>query len=107
MELEGKKLGLLVSAPPESRNFLHALHLAEAALQRGVTVYLYLIDEAVTGLPHQMVTEAMEHGVKLFACAYSLQRRNLSLETTATLAGLTLLADIIHSSDRFLAFQAR
>lgn len=105
MELAGKKLGLIVAAPAGSPNFSHALGLAREALGRGLTVYLYLIDDGVAGLNSPGLSELEARGLKLFACAYSLQKRKLSMETTATLSGLTILSDIIGSSDRFLAFR--
>jgi hypothetical protein len=43
-------------------------------------------------------------GVHLFACAYSLQRRGLNAPPEATLAGLTILSDIMASAGRFESF---
>lgn len=48
--LRGKKLGLLLSAHPSQPAFVHALRLAQAALEEGLKVYLYCLDEAVAGL---------------------------------------------------------
>src|SRR5207249_9235427 len=43
--LSGKKLGLMISTAPEHPNLATALGLAQAALDRGANVYLYLIDD--------------------------------------------------------------
>src|ERR1700722_12047115 len=43
VSLRGKKLGILLSAPPDRPGFQHGLGLAEAALSVGVEVYLYCI----------------------------------------------------------------
>jgi sulfur relay (sulfurtransferase) complex TusBCD TusD component (DsrE family) len=104
MSLHGKKLGLLVSAHPDQANFGHALGLAEAALNEGVTVYLYCIDEAVHGLGAAQLQSLAARGLKLFACAYGLQRRNLAVKTSATLAGLGVVSDLMASTDRFVCF---
>lgn len=104
MLLRGKKLGLLISAPPDRPNFLHGLNLAEAALRQGVDVYAYFLDEAVPGIVGVRVQALKARGLKLFACAYGAQRRNLSLSDHATFAGLTVLSDLIASTDRFVSF---
>jgi len=52
VSLHGKKLGLLLSTGPEAPGFQHGLRLAEAALQKGVDVYVYCIDDAVAGVGH-------------------------------------------------------
>ena len=103
MELRGKKLGLLVSCPPEAANFLHAICLAESALSRGVTVFFYCLDEAVRGLPNSRLQALRVRGVRLFACALAAQRRGVPFDDSATFCGLTLINEIIASSDRFLS----
>jgi hypothetical protein len=102
--LAGKKLGVLLSAAPQHPNFTHCLRLVEAALERGVDVYLYCIDEAVIGVGLPPVQSMRERGLKLFACAYSCQRRNLPVTENATYSGLSMVSDIIAGTDRFLSF---
>ena len=104
MSLRGKKLGLLVSAPPDSQSFHHGLKLAEAALDAGVTVYLYCIDDAVTGIADSQLRALTARGLSLFACAYGAQRRNIPVNDSAVFAGLTIVSDIIGGTDRFLSF---
>ena len=104
MQLRGKKLGLLISVPPDDPNFRHGLRLAETALARGVTVYLYCIDEAVRGLNDEHLQRLHSAGLKLFACAYGAQRRGLAPGDQAVLGGLTILSDLIAATDRFLSF---
>lgn len=104
MTISGRKIGVLVSAAPAQPNFRHALRLAEEALGSKLDLYLYLIDEAVAALHEPKVLELQKRGAKVFVCAYSLQKRHFELQTEATLAGLTILSDIISASDRFVAF---
>ena len=100
--LHGKKLGLLLSIPPEHPSFRHALRLAEAALSQGVAVYFYCIDDAVRGLAQLQSLKAA--GANLFACAYGAQRRNIPVNDLAIFSGLTVVSDIMASTDRFVSF---
>ena len=102
--MEGMRLGIMISAAPGSLNFEHGLRLASEARARGVEVYLYFMDEAVAGMGDPRLPEFKEAGLRLFACAFSLQKRNLPLECPATLGGLTLLNDVLTSTDRFVSF---
>ncbi len=104
MSLRGKKLGLLISSKPDSPKFQHGLQLAETALAEGVDVYLYCIDDAVTGVADQKLQALKERGLKLYACAYGAHRRSIPLSDRATFAGLTVVSDLIAGTDRFLSF---
>jgi hypothetical protein len=104
MSLRGKKLGLLVSAAPDAPNFQHGLKLADAALDAGVTVYLYCIDEAVTGIESGPLQALKARGLNLYACAYGAQRRHIPVNDSAVFAGLTVVSDIVGGTDRFLSF---
>ena len=102
--MRGKRLGLLISTSSEQPAFRHALRLAEAALGQGVLVYLYCIDEAVTGLADPQLQALKRQGANLFACAYGAQNRDLPVNGLATFAGLTIVSDLISGTDRFLSF---
>lgn len=104
MSLQGKKLGLLIAARPDEPNFRHGIRLAETALNRGVTVYLYCIDEAVAGLADAHLQSLKTKGANLFACAYGAHRRQIPLGDLATFAGLTVVSDLVAGTDRFLCF---
>jgi len=104
MSLPGKKLGLLVSASPDAPNFCHGLKLAEAAIDAGVTVYLYCIDDAVSGVGDTRLQSLKARGLNLYACAYGAQRRNIPVNDSAVFAGLTVVSDILGGTDRFLSF---
>ena len=104
MSLSGKKLGLLLSAPPDQPNFEHAIALASAAVKQGIQVYFYCIDDSVAGLDHPKLQQLKAQGINLFACAYGAQKRNLSLGDLATFAGLSTVNDLIANTDRFVSF---
>ena len=104
MALTNKKLGLLLSARPEHPNFERATGLAREARKAGVSVYLYLIDNAVVGLASPPVQSLQRQGVHLFACAYAARRRDLEFRQDIVFAGLGQLAEIIAHTDRFVTF---
>ena len=70
---------------------------------RGVDVYLYLIDDAVTAVEDARVQALAARGLKLFVCAYGCQKRRQPLSDLATNCGLVVLTDIINGTDRFLS----
>jgi len=47
MAIVARKLGLLLSTAPSHASVETVVQLSQAALRRGVEVYLYLIDEGV------------------------------------------------------------
>jgi sulfur relay (sulfurtransferase) complex TusBCD TusD component (DsrE family) len=104
MSLRGKKLGLLLSTLPGQPGFQHGLRLAEAALEEGVEVYLYCVDEAVRGVDEPRLQSLAARGLKLYACAYGSQRRGLQRNPNAIYAGLALLSDVMAETDRFVSF---
>ena len=95
---------MLLSTSPENPSFRHGLGLAEEALGQGVTVYLYCIDDAVTGLADSQLQGLKARGLNLFACAYAAQKRNIPLSDAATFAGLSVVSDLVASTDRFVSF---
>jgi predicted peroxiredoxin len=99
-----KKLGILVSAAPDRPGFAHAAGLADAALTRGLDVYLYCVDEAVRGVSDARLQRLKARGLKLYACAYGAHRRNIPVDDSAAFAGLTVVSDLIASTDRFVSF---
>ena len=99
-----KRVGIMISAGAESPSFKDGLTAAEGAVRDGAQVYLYFIDNGVEGLGDSQIGQLKNAGVHLFACAYSLQRRGLNAPPEATLAGLTILSDVIASADDFQSY---
>jgi sulfur relay (sulfurtransferase) complex TusBCD TusD component (DsrE family) len=103
-ELSGKKLGVLLTTPPSHPNFRPALALMNAALDANVRVYLYCVDEGVRAVATPELQAIKERGASLFGCAYGAGRRKIALDETAAWSGLTVLADVAGSTDRFVSF---
>ena len=105
MDLARKKLGILLSTPPEHPNLDTALGLGEAALARGADLYLYLIDDGVRALGDPRLRALPGRGARLFVCAYGCQKRRIPLEDLPAISycGLVVLTDLINGTDRFIA----
>lgn len=103
-EMDKTKLGVLIASAPDRQNFSHGLRLAETAINRGLAVYLYLIDEAVPGIERAEVQALKARGLRLFACAFGARKRNLVTDDRATWVGLATASDLIASTDRFVSF---
>jgi len=103
-ELAGKKLGVLLTTAPAHPNFRPALALMKSALDEGVRVYLYCIDEGVRAVSTPEVQELKQRGASLFGCAYGAGHRKIALDDSAAWSGLTVLADVVGSTDRFVSF---
>lgn len=102
-----RRLGLLLSAPPSHPSVETVVQLAQAALRRGVEVYIYLIDEGVKAATDQRYLNLIDAGVKMSICAYGCQQYGvptISVDSRASLSGLVVLSGIIDGCDRFLAF---
>jgi len=103
-DLAGKKLGVLLTVAPAHPSYRPALALMHGALDAGVRVYLYCIDEGVRSVAAPEVQALKERGASLFGCAYGAGHRNIAIDESAAWSGLTVLADVVGSTDRFVSF---
>ena len=102
-----RKLGLLLSTAPSHPSVETVVQLSQAALRRGVEVYLYLIDEGVKSATDQRYIGLIDAGVKMSICAYGCQQHGVptaTVDSRVSLSGLVVLSGIIDGCDRFLAF---
>jgi len=105
--MASRKLGLLLSTPPSHPSVETVVQLAQAALRRGVEVYLYLIDEGVKTVTDQRYLRLIDVGAKMSVCAYGCQQYGVlttTVDSRVSLSGLVVLSGIIDGCDRFLAF---
>ena len=105
--MAARKLGLLLSTPPSHPSVETVVLLTQAALRKGVDVYLYLIDEGVKAVVDQRYRDLIDAGVKMSVCAYGCQKHGVpttTVDSRVSLSGLVVLSGIIDGCDRFLAF---
>ena len=103
-DLAGKKLGVLLTTAPGHPNFRPAVALMNAAIEGGVRVYLYCVDEGVRSVATPELHALKARGASLFGCAYGAHRRHIPVDDSAAWSGLTVLADVVGSTDRFVSF---
>ena len=102
-----KSWSVLLTNAPTHPNFRPAIALMQAAIDSGLRVYLYCIDEGVRAVASPEVQALKTRGVNLFGCAYGAGRRKIPVDDSAAWSGLTVLADVISgSTDRFVSFLA-
>jgi sulfur relay (sulfurtransferase) complex TusBCD TusD component (DsrE family) len=106
MSSTGRKLGILISAGPTTPAFRHGVRFASAAVDSGCDVFLYCIDDAVAGVRDPELQALPARGVRFYACAYGAHQRGLPVDDSATFAGLTVVSDLVASTDRFVSFNA-
>jgi hypothetical protein len=99
-----KKLGLLLSTPPQHPNLETVIRLTETALTENDQVYLYLIDQGTLTMDDPRLGRLIEQGLKLFVCAYGAERHHVPLSGKATPCGLVVLSDLVKGCDQFLSF---
>jgi predicted peroxiredoxin len=102
-----RKLGLLLALPPSDPSAATVHGLAQAAIEAGHEVYLYLIDEGVKNIGSPLYQDLSRSGVKMFACAYGCQQHHVStanLDSSISLSGLVVLSGIIDACEPFLSF---
>jgi sulfur relay (sulfurtransferase) complex TusBCD TusD component (DsrE family) len=101
------KLGLLLSRPPSDASVATVHGLAQAALEAGHEVYLYLIDEGVRNMHAPQYQALAQSGAKVFACAYGCQQHHVpteNLDPAISLCGLVVLSGLIDACEPFLSF---
>ncbi|MBI3357597.1 MAG: DsrE family protein [Nitrospirae bacterium] len=101
------KVGLLLALPPSHSSVATVHGLAQAALEAGHEVYLYLIDEGVKNASTPQYRSLAQLGAKVFICAYGCQQHHVStsnIDPNMSLCGLVVLSGIIDACMPFLSF---
>lgn len=96
------KLGILLSTAPEHLNLKTTVGLIQAALQKDILCYLYLVDEGVQNINDAEIVALTQKGLKLFLCAYGAQRYGIPVSKQAVFGGLVVLSDLVKGCDRFV-----
>lgn len=104
-----RQVGMLLAVAPGHPNCDRALAAVDYALARGSRVFLYAIDEGVRVVADEAwQTRRTRHDgqLALWACAYGAEKRGLPVDKGAVFAGLSVLADLIASTDKFVCVGA-
>lgn len=106
MASAARKIGILISAAPALPAFRHGVRFAKSAAAAGHDVFLYCIDDAVAGVRDPELQALRSQGLRFYACAYGAHQRHIPVDDSATFAGLTVVSDLVASTDRFVSFNA-
>lgn len=100
-----RRLGVIVSTPPERGDFARAERLARAARARGIEVSLFLMDAAVDAGAGAGGAALVEDGCELVLCGTSATARGITAAPPGALLGSQDdHAAIVHRADRVVAF---
>ena len=97
------KLVLVLSCSSGSAASKHVEGLIQAAIRRGNSIKVYLIDEGVSWAGMPQIEEWSTFGVRLFGCALGARLRDVPLSDKITWGGLGLLSDLIAEDSRVLS----
>ena len=98
------KLGLMLTTSTESENTHTVIKLAEAALEEGLEVSIFLMCDGVYNMSVEPLNALAERGARLSLCAHNADERKLEKKGPILFGSQYDLADIVAESDRFLAF---
>lgn len=102
MSNAAKKLGVLLSTAPSTPGFRCGLDAAEQGVDGGARVFIYCLDDAVSGLADDRLQSLRGRGAVVYACAYGAQRRGIPMNNLAVFGGLGLLGDLLAATDEFV-----
>ncbi len=97
-------MGVLLGVGSGASKFARAVALCQRAVERGVRIHLYLLDDAVREVESEALQSLKERGATLHACAYAAQKRGIPLTEGAVFSGLTVVGDLVNRTDRFISF---
>jgi sulfur relay (sulfurtransferase) complex TusBCD TusD component (DsrE family) len=108
------RIGMLLASGPERRDRILVLRLAEASLERGHGVHLFLMKEGVECVRNRPdnpiageLDRLMAKGMEVTLCSLNARRRGMSQNDT--IPGVAFGSQYDHArlvagSDRYLAF---
>ncbi len=101
---EKKKLGMVLTTSPEHANTNTVIKLAEAALEKGVEVKIFLMCDGVYNIHNISFLRLADKGAKLSLCTQTLNERFQDETDDVEMGSQYDCAQIVHEADRLLAF---
>ena len=98
------QLGFMITTSTESENTHTVVKLAEAALDQGLEVSIFLMCDGVYNMNSQPLEALAERGAELSLCAHNAAERMLEKKGPVLFRSQYELANIVADVDRFLAF---
>jgi sulfur relay (sulfurtransferase) complex TusBCD TusD component (DsrE family) len=102
-----EKLGIFLSTSPESENTHTVIKLAEAALERGHEVHIFIMCDGVHNAFVPGFEALVDKGARLVLCSHNLaERHRPKIEGTIVCGSQYDHAQLVSQVDRYLAFNA-
>jgi sulfur relay (sulfurtransferase) complex TusBCD TusD component (DsrE family) len=99
-----KKLGILLFNGPESQDVYTAIGLADAALNRGIGVEMFMMYNAVQNIVVPELESLADRGATITVCTHNADERKAARSEKFRYGGQYDNANIVGDSDRYLAF---
>jgi sulfur relay (sulfurtransferase) complex TusBCD TusD component (DsrE family) len=104
MAEEARRLGILLTRGPGTREARWAAALARAAARRGISTRVFLMDEGAHLLAVGGASEFRQPGVRVSACTQTVLERDLPTDVAEVdYASQFQLARIVASANRFVS----
>ena len=101
---EQRKLGLLLTTSPEHANTNTVIKLAEAALEKGVEVRIFLMCDGVFNIHSISFLRLTDKGAQACLCQQNLNERFQDETDDVQMGSQYDFAEHVHEVDRLLAF---
>jgi DsrE/DsrF-like family len=100
-----EKLGFFLSTSPEHENTHTVSKLAEAALERGHEVYIFIMGDGVHNAFLPPFVTLVDKGVRIVLCSHNLaERQRPKIEGTIVCGSQYDHAQLVGTVHRYLAF---
>jgi sulfur relay (sulfurtransferase) complex TusBCD TusD component (DsrE family) len=102
-----EKLGMYLSTSPENENTHTVIKLAEAALDRGHEVHIFIMCDGIHNAFVPSFEALAEKGARMILCSHNLAERHRPKIEGAIVCGSQYdHAQLVSQVDRYLAFNA-
>ena len=100
-----EKLGFFLSTSPEHENTHTVSQLAEAAMERGHTVHIFIMCDGVHNAFLPKFLTLVEKGARIVLCSHNLaERQRPKIEGAIVCGSQYDHAQLVSTVDRYLAF---
>ena len=101
---DNKKLGLMLMNGPDSQDVYTVIGLANAALDRGIEVDIFMMHNAVLNAAVAGLEKLADRGAKITVCAHNADELRAVRSEKFTYGSQYDHSNIVGDSDRYLAF---
>lgn len=101
---ENKKLGILLMNGPDSQDVYTAIGLANAALDRGMEVDIFMMHAAVLNAAVAGLETLADRGARIAVCTHNADEVKAARSEKFVYGSQYDHSNIVNDSDRYLAF---